>query len=269
MITPYSVASRFALFAFVLITILASYTPVLARPEIYLRPAAQYTWLSGASKKADIYYYEPSGNGTGLIPANLPVLVVDNYTASSGAAGGGLAIGGSFGKRTPSEIGIEVSQTQFSGSCTITPFHLAPTNVTNLYIYRTLTATNRATDRSVTKTSCTFKVRSIYFTYRQFFGPQTNFLRPYVGFLAGNSQIEISSASRETAAYYIDSKPLAEDRTTLGLVTGLSFRLGSKTNIEVGYRMLFSGQIRLWGSDKSGNFYKRAHAINLNLSQRF
>lgn len=219
-----------------------------ARPEFYVRPIAQYTWLPTAYRKSSAKHNEifDAYAGSGSVASR-------NYTASSDSLGGGLSTGIILGKERSAEIGVEAAITRFDGSYTTPEFNYYPgPPPTTAY-------------KPATTQKCSFSVRTILASFRWNYGKNANVVRPFLGLAIGSIEYEITETERPPG--FKNTPPFDGSMGNIALAAGggVNFRLGRHADIEVGYRLLHS-TFSLFNDDR---FYQFAHVLQLKLGARF
>lgn len=209
---------------FTSIVLTLSCDAIAGRPDFFARPVANYTWLPAASRHAT---YQIAGTGGASFATN-------QYEASGGGFGGGLSAGIIWGERNSFEFGIEGTITRFSGSYVLSQ------------------------NSSRTSQHCTITVENILPSFRHFIGPRDAMFRPYWGVVLGRTSVDVSKPPSNGTATTNLSEP---DGLAAGVTTGMAFRFGKHSQLELGYRLMGSWGISLYGSQ--GSFYRQSHTMSL------
>ncbi len=230
------------------ITLLAPASAAHARPEYFVRPVAQYTWLPSNGTKSSLKHYESP---------TYPGVYSRNYKASSDSFSGGITAGIRLGQERCNEIGVEWTTARFDGKYTTPDYSGSdqPSLSSPPVPYYIASSTRK----------CSFSVKTVLFSYRRYFGLRADWVRPYLGVVAGALDYEVTvsdipSGFKKTRPYNVSNVYAA-----LGLGGGVDIRLGKYGSINAGYRFMH-GEPEPFDSD---SFYRSAHVFNLGLDLHY
>jgi len=187
----------------------------VARAGFYFRPLVQFSQLAG------------------------------EYSDTSMAMGGGLALGAAFGRHHNFEVGAEVTRTRYNS------YYNEPT------AYRTWPVPLSLTPIAWQRVPATYTVTPLLATFRYSFGTQNEKVRPFLGVAGGFNFVKISTATLSTHGLSF----------TAGLGGGVSYRLGLRTIVEISYRYVTSDDAGDWYG--TYHFEYKAHTATIAIDQRF
>lgn len=178
-----------------------------------------------------------------LRPTGQVISFTDDSIDTDVGYGGGVALGGAFGKEQRFEIGADLTTSTNGAELSryewVSPGHLV----------------RHPIDGEI-------RTSTFLATFRYCFKARTDAFRPFLDLALGFSYLRFDEGAE------------SGDGTCwrAGLGGGVSCRLGRLTRVDLGYRYLLSDSVAdfiLVGSYGAGNFRPTAHIFTIALDQRF